>query len=122
MTPSLTTDSTNSLSASRPLPPLPKMSSAASPSGSTTPPDPMQGLVSMLSPIQMEVTNMLTSVKKLAQLLPMYAPQFDELVSAITNILPMAAQQMMGPGGGGAGAAAAAPQPNPGGPGGGMPP
>jgi hypothetical protein len=103
MTPALSTSTAeNSLSAARRLPPLPAMDKsgdgAAGAGGvNNAAADPMAGLVSQLGPVQSEVSNILASIKRLAGLLPMYAPQFAELVSAVTNILPMAAQQMMQP-------------------------
>jgi len=101
-----------------PLPPLPDLSGGSKSAGAA-PGGNMASLISGLAPVKMEVDNILMSCKKLVQsgAIPGAEQPCSQIVALATSLLPMAAQQMMQPGGQGPQAAGPGPVgPPPGGP------
>ena len=88
-----------------PLPPLPDLSGAgakAAPGGQGSP---MAALVSGIAPIKTGVDGILAACKSIVQsgVIPGAEQVCGQIVALATSLLPMAAQQVLQPGGGGGG-------------------
>jgi hypothetical protein len=88
-----------------PLPPLPDLSGVDSGAGPGGQQSSMASLLSGLAPIKGAVDSILAACKSIAQsgMVPGSEQVCGQIVALATSMLPMAAQQVLQPGGGGGG-------------------
>ena len=110
------TPSAQTSAAAAPLPPLPDLQSGGS--GAAQPPDQqnsMASLISGIAPVKQAVDMILAGVKQIVQsgIIPGAEQPCAQIASLATSFLPMAAQQILQPGGGGSAPPAGATAPGP---------